>query len=167
MNGKQYLIELTENNYPVIPTIDDINNFEKLPKSDFYIIKPKDGADSIGLEKLSDEELLNKDLKGKKMLIEPAIDFEYEVSFYFINEKFEYSMYTPNSKKRWELKEYVPTEDDLKFARKFIEWNDIKYGIQRVDACRTKTGKLLLVELEDLNPFLSLQVQVLKLKRDF
>ena len=25
----------------------------------------------------------------------------------------------------------------------------------------------LLVELEDLNPFLSLQVQVLKLKRDF
>ena len=99
MNGKQYLIELTENNYPVIPTIDDINNSEKLPKSDFYIIKPKDGADSIGLEKLSDEELLNKDLKGKKMLIEPAIDFEYEVSFYFINEKFEYSMYTPNSKK--------------------------------------------------------------------
>lgn len=99
MNGKQYLIELTENNYPVIPTIDDINNFEKLPKSDFYIIKPKDGADSIGLEKLSDEELLNKNLKGKKMLIEPAIDFEYEVSFYFINEKFEYSMYTPNSKK--------------------------------------------------------------------
>ena len=68
MNGKQYLIELTENNYPVILTIDDINNFEKLPKSDFYIIKPKDGADSIGLEKLSDEELLNKDLKGKKML---------------------------------------------------------------------------------------------------
>lgn len=120
MNGKQYLIELTENNYPVIPTIDDINNFEKLPKSDFHIIKPKDGADSIGLEKLSDEELLNKDLKGKKMLIEPAIDFEYKVSFYFINEKFEYSMYTPNSKKRWELKEYVPTEDDLKFARKFI-----------------------------------------------
>lgn len=39
MNGKQYLIELTENNYPVIPTIDDINNSEKLPKSDFYIYK--------------------------------------------------------------------------------------------------------------------------------
>lgn len=30
-----------------------------------------------------------------------------------------------------------------------------------------KQEKLLLVELEDLNPFLSLQVQVLKLKRDF
>lgn len=73
-----------------------LKNFQSLI---FIYIKPKDGADSIGLEKLSDEELLNKDLKGKKMLIEPAIDFEYEVSFYFINEKFEYSMYTPNSKK--------------------------------------------------------------------
>ena len=70
-------------------------------------------------------------------------------------------------KKRWELKEYAPTEDDLKFARKFIEWNDIKYGIQRVDACRTKTGKLLLVELEDLNPFLSLQSTSVETQKRF
>lgn len=39
---------------------------------------------------------------------------------------------------------------------KFIEWNRIENGIQRVDACRTRDGKLLLVELEDLNPYLSL-----------
>jgi hypothetical protein len=32
------------------------------------------------------------------------------------------------------------------------------HGIQRVDACRTKDGGLLLVELEDLNPFLSLEL---------
>jgi hypothetical protein len=29
-------------------------------------------------------------------------------------------------------------------------------GIQRVDACRTQEGELLLVELEDLDPYLSL-----------
>ncbi|MGQ4420154.1 hypothetical protein ACN6LA_008002, partial [Streptomyces sp. SAS_269] len=29
-------------------------------------------------------------------------------------------------------------------------------GIQRVDACRAPDGELLLVELEDLNPYLSL-----------
>ena len=39
---------------------------------------------------------------------------------------------------------------------KFIEWNTIENGIQRVDACRTRDGRLLLVELEDLNPYLSL-----------
>ena len=32
----------------------------------------------------------------------------------------------------------------------------IDHGIQRVDACRAPGGQLLLVELEDLNPYLSL-----------
>jgi len=48
------------------------------------------------------------------------------------------------------------TNEDIKFAEKFIKWNKIKNGIQRVDACRTQDGKLLLVELEDLNPYLSI-----------
>lgn len=41
-------------------------------------------------------------------------------------------------------------------ASKFIRWNSIRNGIQRIDACRTKDGQLLLVELEDLNPYLSI-----------
>ncbi|MFC8879071.1 hypothetical protein ACFUAE_30355, partial [Streptomyces ardesiacus] len=44
----------------------------------------------------------------------------------------------------------------LDFARRFIEWNAVDHGIQRVDACRAPDGELLLVELEDLNPYLSL-----------
>lgn len=38
---------------------------------------------------------------------------------------------------------------------KFVEWNNIDHGIQRIDACRDEEGNLLLVELEDLNPYLS------------
>ena len=90
------------------------------------------------------------------MLIQPAVDLEYEASFYFINDKFEYALYAPDKTKRWELKAYPYTEDDIAFAKRFIEWNTIKRGIQRVDACRTMDGRLLLVELEDLNPYLSL-----------
>ena len=37
-----------------------------------------------------------------------------------------------------------------------MEWNAIEHGMQRVDACRTRGGELLLVELEDLNPYLSI-----------
>ncbi|TXS31886.1 hypothetical protein EAO74_08195, partial [Streptomyces sp. gb1(2016)] len=44
------------------------------------------------------------------------------------------------------------------FARRFVEWNTLTHGIQRVDACRTPEGGLLLVELEDLNPYLSLDL---------
>ena len=58
--------------------------------------------------------------------------------------------------KRWKLKEYDCTDEDIAFAREFIEWNTVTHGIQRVDACRTKDGELLLVELEDLNPYLSI-----------
>lgn len=49
---------------------------------------------------------------------------------------------------------FIKTPFFLKFL--IIEWNTIENGIQRVDACKTKDGQLLLVELEDLNPYLSL-----------
>ncbi|MEE0901855.1 MAG: hypothetical protein UIB31_04935, partial [Methanobrevibacter sp.] len=115
---------------------------------------PKDGADSIGLEFLTKDELFARELDN--MLIQPAIDFEYEVSFYFINDTLEYALYAPDKTKRWDLKKYDFTKNDEDFAKKFINWNDIENGIQRVDACRTPEGGLLLVELEDLNPYLSI-----------
>lgn len=79
------------------------------------------------------------------MLIQPAIDFQYEVSFYFIDEKFEYALYAPDKLKRWKLKEYDCTDEDITFAREFIEWNTVTHGIQRVDACRTKDGNIGIV----------------------
>lgn len=157
MRGKQYLVDLTLEKYPVTPTIDTIDNMPLLPDTDRYVIKPKDGADSIGLEFLSKDELMKRNIRDGKMLIQPAIDFKYEVSFYFINDKLEYALYAPDKKKRWVLEKYEFNDEDVKFAERFIKWNDIKNGIQRVDACRTQSGELLLVELEDLNPYLSVQ----------
>lgn len=157
MRGKQYLVDLTLEKYPVIPTIDTIDNMPLLPDTDRYVIKPKDGADSIGLEFLSKDELMKRNIRDGKMLIQPAIDFKYEVSFYFINDKLEYALYAPDKEKRWVLEKYEFNDEDVKFAERFIKWNDIKNGIQRVDACRTQSGELLLVELEDLNPYLSVQ----------
>lgn len=157
MNGKDYLIELTKKNFDVIKTIDTINDFSKLPEVETYVIKPKDDADSIGMEFLSKEVLLRRvDKNDKNTLIQPLINFEYEVSFYFIDKEFQYALYAPDKNRRWELKEYKATKEDLDFANSFIEWNNINHGIQRVDACRDNNGKLLLVELEDLNPYLSL-----------
>ena len=156
MRGKQYLPDLTAEHFPVIPTIDSVKNINELPPSDKYVIKPKDGADSIGLESVSKDEITARSIPDGTMLIQPEIDFLYEVSFYFINDKLEYAMYAPERSKRWELKPYGCSEEDIAFAQTFIRWNNIKNGIQRVDACRTKEGDLLLVELEDLNPYLSL-----------
>lgn len=154
--GKQYLLDLQALGYPVIPTTERIEDIGSLGNPDKFIVKLKNGADSIGMEMLTREELFTVKPEGK--LIQPWIDFEYEVSFYYLNNKFQYAMYAPNKQRRWDLTEYTPTLQDLEFAHQFLEWNNMTRGITRVDACRLKDGSLLLVELEDLNPFLSIEL---------
>tara|TARA_B100001146_G_C16089762_1_gene394449 strand:- start:95 stop:904 length:810 start_codon:yes stop_codon:yes gene_type:complete len=156
IKGKQYLLDLMNTEYPVIPTVEHIKEIDTLGDSKKYIVKIKNGADSIGMEILTKEEILKAKPEGK--LIQPFLDFEYEVSFYYLDDKFQYALYAPQKEKRWDLQEYDATREDLDFAKQFIQWNNIKTGITRVDACRMKDGSLLLVELEDLNPFLSIEL---------
>ncbi|MFV8225644.1 hypothetical protein [Christiangramia aquimixticola] len=154
--GKQYLLELTKAGFPVIPTVSNISQLEILGDTDIYVVKLLNGADSIGMEFLTKDQLVAASPSGK--IIQPFIDFKYEVSFYFLNEQFQYALYAPDKSKRWKLEEYHPSNDDLIFAEKFINWNGIQHGVTRVDACRKQDGSLLLVELEDLNPFLSIDL---------
>ncbi|WP_112471189.1 hypothetical protein [Streptomyces triticisoli] len=154
MAGKQYLLDLTTAGHPVIPTVDRPEDLDRLPAAGRYVVKPKLGADSIGLRTVTADELPG--LTDGTVLIQPHIDFSYEVSFYFVDHDFQYALYAPDPARRWELRPYEPTREDLEFARRFIDWNDLGHGIQRVDACRAPGGELLLVELEDLNPYLSL-----------
>ena len=151
MNGKEYLIELTIS-FPCHSNIDTLDSLNKLPDVETYIVKPKNGADFIAMEFVTKDELREKvDSESKNTFVQPFIIFEYEVSFYFVDHEFQYALYAPDKEKRWELKEYVPTEQDLTFAKRFIEWNNLDWGIQRVDACRNEQRELLLVELGDLN----------------
>lgn len=154
MAGKQYLVDLSRSGFPVIPTVDRAADLGLLPRSDGYVVKPKLGADSVGL-RFTEEPELPGDADGT-LLVQPRIDFRYEVSFYFVDHDFRYALHAPHPDRRWVLEPYAASSEDLDFARRFVEWNSLTHGIQRVDACRTQEGDLLLVELEDLNPYLSL-----------
>ncbi|MEU1534047.1 hypothetical protein [Streptomyces fagopyri] len=156
MAGKQYLLDLTSAGFPVIPTIDRARDLHRLPDVGTYVVKPKLGADSIGLEFVPRDRLA--ELSYDDRLVQPRVDFRYEVSFYFVDRTFQYALYAPRPDRRWDLEPYEATERDREFAQRFVDWNDIAYGVQRVDACRAPDGELLLVELEDLNPYLSLDV---------
>lgn len=157
MAGKRYLVELTAAGEPVIPTVDRREHLDRLPAAAEYVVKPELGADSIGMETVPARRLGELALgPDAGLLVQPKVDFRYEVSFYFVDRDFRYALYAPDPARRWELVPYEPTAADLAFARRFVEWNTIDHGIQRVDACRTAGGDLLLVELEDLNPYLSL-----------
>lgn len=98
--GKQYLIDLCNKNFPVMPSVDSVNDIDKLKVEDKFCIKPKGGADSIGLEFINLDDLLAKNLTDGEYIIQPAIDFEYELSFYFINNDFKYALYAPDKQKR-------------------------------------------------------------------
>ncbi|NIL90028.1 hypothetical protein RhoFasSB10_02345 [Rhodococcus fascians] len=151
--GKQYLVDLFADGFPVIPTVDDPRGVSRLPEVNTYVVKPKWGADSIGMRQIGRAELSEVE---PGTLIQPRIDFVYEVSFYFIGRTVQYALYAPDPGRRWELEPYLSTAQDEEFAQRFVDWNDIDHGITRVDAYRTVDGTLLLVELEDLNPYLSL-----------
>ena len=154
--GKDYLVQLTREGYPVIPTVDTFDELERLGPASQYMVKLKNGADSIGTRCLAKEALLKEKLADQ--LVQPFLHFRYEVSFYYLNNAFQYALYAPDPQKRWALEDYTATAEDLAFAERFIRWNGMARGIVRVDACRMPDGSLLLVELEDLNPFLSLAV---------
>lgn len=108
MVGKQYLLDMTDAGMPTIPTVEHISDLGRLPEADRYVIKPKDGADSNGMEFLPRTALLDGKL-DEGMLIQPAIDFEYEVSFFFLDGRYEYALYAPDPLKRWELEPYEAT----------------------------------------------------------
>ncbi|MGA4840951.1 hypothetical protein [Streptomyces sp. G45] len=168
MAGKGYLLDLTAAGLPVIPTVDRRADLGRLPETGSYVVKPKLGADSIGLRFVDRQELADLDFgEGGGLLAQPRIDFRYEVSFYFVDDAFQYALYAPDPERRWELEPYAPTAADLDFARRFVAWNTLEYGIQRVDACRAPDGTLLLVELEDLNPYLSLDLVGEDVRRAF
>ncbi|MER8236016.1 hypothetical protein ACIRQY_06035 [Streptomyces sp. NPDC101490] len=156
MAGKQYLLDLTAEGYPVIPTVERVEDLHLLPEAALYAVKPKDGADSLGLRFLPYGELAGLDLDG--LLVQPKVEFRYEVSFVYVDDRFQYALHTPDPARRWVLEPYEPTGEDLAFARRFLDWNALGHGVQRVDACRAPGGELLLVELEDLNPYLSLDL---------
>jgi hypothetical protein len=156
MAGKQYLLDLSAAGHPVIPTVDRVADLHRLPETAEYVVKPKFGADSVGLSIVPADRL--PALVDGSVLVQPRVDFAYEVSFYFVDHDFQYALHAPHTDRRWDLEPYEPTDEDLEFARGFIDWNTVEHGIQRVDACRAPGGELLLVELEDLNPYLSLDV---------
>jgi hypothetical protein len=154
MAGKQYLLDLSAAGFPVIPTVGRAEDLHRLPAADRYVVKPRLGADSLGLRIVPASQVAAA--AGGDVLIQPRVDFTHEVSFYFVDDDFQYALYAPDPRRRWELKPYAATAADLEFARRFVDWNELGHGIQRVDACRAPDGGLLLVELEDLNPYLSL-----------
>ena len=152
--GKDYLVVLYEKGYPVIPSIDNVSDLEKLPASGSYWIKPKKSCDGIGAERLGRQELLDRRPRG--FIIQPFIEFEYEPCFFFVDNRFQHCLAEKHRLLDDRTFRYDPSAEDLSFASQFVRWTGLPYGVQRIDAVRMKDGRLLLTEIENLCPYLYL-----------
>jgi hypothetical protein len=154
-NGKNYLAELYKKGFQVVPTVNNLNDIGKLD-TDLYILKPKDGYDGFGQQKVTEKEL--KEKFNKSYVIQPAVDFQSEVQFYFVGTKAQYALEFKPSK----IPIYpTPTiydfsEKELALAQSFANLNKSLVGVQRIDFLKLKDGRLLLLEIEDYAPHLEL-----------
>lgn len=161
--GKKYLIELYKQGYPVIPTY-TIARAKSHLKAKRYIIKQVFGADGSGAKIVTS-------LKGVKQsrshIVQPLVTFTEEFAFYFLDNTFQYALRFKNKLSNHTIKVYQPTKKEIALAQRFVNWNTMSYGIQRVDMLSLKNNTLLVNEIEDFCPYLYLEDLPKKVQTNF
>ena len=154
--AKEYLYYLCEHYPSVIPTYKNLHDF---PDNTPILIKPKNGGSSYGVQIFPNKLLLPINLHPDDYIIQPYLKLKKEISFYFIDRKFIYALRTRQEgmENRWNLEEFSPTDDMLKLAQYFVDWNNMPYGIDRIDFALTFEEQLLLMEIESDRSYLSLE----------
>ena len=165
--SKEYLVRLYKNGYPVIPTVDNIEDLQILDKCNKILLKLKDSYDGIG-QMVVDKQQLEKNFTDS-YVIQPYMEFQSEVQFYYIKDKFEYALeFIPSKVPIYpDAIKYEPNENEMKLADEFSKLNENYYGIQRIDFIKLKDGTLLLTEIEDIAPYLDLDCVEEKIKNTF
>ncbi len=154
-SGKDYLVELFRAGFPVPPSTDSIDELDVLLMSEWYWIKPKHSSNGKGGRKVTRSEL-TKIHNLTNTIVQPYVDFLSEPSFYFVDNVYCYSISSSNRLVEDDLAALEPSTEDIAFAQRFVDWNPISRGVQRVDAFRLRDGTLLLGELDDFGQYLSL-----------
>ncbi len=155
--GKHYLSKLYKKGYKTVPTISKIEDLNNLPDSERYLIKPVNGWAGFGIIECSKDEIPS--LWNKNYVIQPKIDFDCELQFYFIGNKFEFAqMFKPKKINTHENATfYHPTIEEIEIAKTFATLNGPKFnGVQRVDFLKSG-DKIYLSELEDDAPYMAIE----------
>lgn len=154
--GKQYLIDLYNRGYEVIPSIDKKEDFYKLPEAEKYLLKPKIGYDGMKQRIICKEEIDIIDFN--KYILQPLLEFQSEVQFYFINNKLQYALeFKPSKLPIYpDAVKYEYNEKEKQIAQEFADLNKQFIGIQRIDFIKLYNGKIKLLEIEDAAPYLDL-----------
>ena len=150
-----------------MPTINNILELDKLGKHEKYLIKPVNGYASYGIIETDKSNINN--YWDSNYVIQPKLDFDSEVQFYFVGNKYEFAqIFTPKKLLSHENAIfYSPTAEEIKLAELFAHLNGDSFnGVQRIDFLKLN-NQLLLSELEDDSPYMAIEALSDNQKKEF
>ncbi len=165
--GKHYLADLYKLGYQVVPTIKDINDITKLRQYQKFLVKPVNGYAGYGIIEANRDNV--EMFWNKNFVIQPKLDFDSEVQFYFVGNKLEFSqIFTPKKLLSHDNAIfYNPNGDEIKLAETFATLNGPNFnGVQRIDFLKIG-NQLLLSELEDDSPYMAIEALSLSQREQF
>lgn len=165
--GKHYLADLYAKGYSVVPTINDIKYLDTLGDHEKYLMKPVNGYASYGILEVDRIELLKS--WNPNYVIQPKLNFDSEVQFYFIGNNYEFSqIFIPKKILSHANAEfYYPNNKEIELAKTFATLNGDSFnGVQRIDFLKYKDN-LLLSELEDDSPYMAIEALNVEQKEKF
>lgn len=155
--GKSYLAQLYSQGYSVVPTISNIVDFDRIENYQNYLIKPINGYASYGIIEVPKCDV--KSIWNSNYVIQPKINFDSEVQFYFVGNKYQFSqIFIPKKLLSHENAIfYNPSSEEIELATLFAKLNGNSFnGVQRIDFLKLE-NKLLLSELEDDSPYMAIE----------
>ena len=156
--GKGYLCKLFKKGNKVIPTIDNLDELDKLLYSKEYVLKDSNSFGSgLGQRVVRAEDLQREFKKGD--LIQPKLKFKSEVEFYFVGDQLMYIYeFTPSKYPNYPTPELIKaSEEEKELAYDFAKISKLKVGFQRIDFLRLENDELILLEIEDNSPHMNLE----------
>ena len=155
--GKGYLAKLYSQGYSIVPTIDITQNIDLLGYHEKYLIKPINGYAGFGIIECNKGDISK--YWTKDYVIQPKLQFDSEVQFYFIGSQFQFAqIFIPKKILSHEnALFYYPSSEEIALATSFAKLNGDNFnGVQRIDFL--KIGNILLLsELEDDSPYMAIE----------
>ena len=155
--GKHYLSKLYKEGYQVVPTVNSIDELNTIGGHEKYLVKPVNGYAGFGIIETNKDNISN--YWDEDYVIQPLLNFDSEVQFYFVGNKYEFAqIFIPKKILSHEnALSYTPTFEEIELAKTFANLNGNNFnGVQRIDFLK-KDNKILLSELEDDSPYMAIE----------
>ena len=171
--SKQYLLDLYENNFPVIPTKKfnknlGLNEAKKISferSIEEMVIKPLVfGEQGQSVRQLNsfetEEEFKNYKQKNNSLIVQPLIKGIFdngENSLIFLDKNFAHSInkysgrFKINAATDTVWKKHNPSKEEFELCERILDYWPNKLGYTRIDLIPSK-GKYLISEVETINP---------------